>query len=185
MSGLVAESRPILIVTGVSGSGKSTIAGRLAGRLGWLFAEGDDFHPAENIAKMRDGVPLDDRDRAPWLARIAAWIDERRAAGTPGIVTCSALRRNYRDELARGRPEVVFVYLKISAARAAARVAERKNHFMPALLIGSQFAALEEPRSDESVVIVDADQPPEAIVDQIIGRLQSRSADVQPKRPVT
>ncbi len=185
MSGLSAESRPILIVTGVSGSGKSTIAGRLAARLGWVFAEGDDFHPAENIAKMRDGVPLDDRDRAPWLARIAAWIDERRVAGTPGIVTCSALRRNYRDQLARGRPEVVFVYLKISAARAAARVAERKNHFMPASLIESQFAALEEPCSAEAVIMIDADQRAQAIVDQIIARLESVSAEAQPKRPFT
>jgi carbohydrate kinase (thermoresistant glucokinase family) len=162
----VTETR-ILIVMGVSGSGKSTVADALAGRLGWTLAEGDDFHSPENVAKMHSGTPLTDTDRMPWLRAIAAWIDTRRQAGEPAIVTCSALKRTYRDLLSAGRPEVLFVYLKGSQAVMAEHLAGRHGHFMPASLLASQFETLEEPGPDEPVLTVDDNQPVEAIVAEI------------------
>ena len=156
---------------GVSGSGKSTVAGALAESLGWLLAEGDDFHSPANIAKMHAGTPLTDDDRAPWLKSIAAWIDVRRQDGEPAIVTCSALKRTYRDLLSGGRPEVLFVYLKGSQAVMAEHLAGRHGHFMPASLLASQFETLEEPGPDEPVLTVDDDQPVEAIVSEIVARL--------------
>jgi carbohydrate kinase (thermoresistant glucokinase family) len=138
---------------GVSGGGKSTVAGLLAGKLGWDLAEGDDMHPAANIAKMAAGHPLEDADRWPWLARVAEWIRARTAVGRPGIVTCSALKRSYRDKL-RG-PSVVFVYLAGSRVLIARRLAARHGHFMPAALLDSQFAALEPPEPDEHAITVD------------------------------
>jgi carbohydrate kinase (thermoresistant glucokinase family) len=161
----------ILIVMGVSGSGKSTVAGVLAERLGWTLAEGDDFHSPANIAKMHAGVPLSDEDRMPWLGAIAAWIDTRRRAGEPGIVTCSALKRAYRDLLAGGRPEVQFVYLKGSADVMSRHLAGRQGHFMPASLLSSQFETLEEPGADEPVMTVGVSQPVGEIVSEILGRL--------------
>jgi gluconokinase len=152
---------------GVSGSGKSTIAGALARSLGWTLAEGDDFHSPANIAKMHSGTPLTDSDRVPWLKSIAAWIDARLDAGQSGIVTCSALKHSYRDLLSGGRPEVLFVYLKGSQAVMAEHLAGRHDHFMPASLLASQFEALEEPGPDEPVLTVDDDQPVEAIVSEI------------------
>jgi carbohydrate kinase (thermoresistant glucokinase family) len=162
----VTETR-ILVVMGVSGSGKSTVAEALAGRLGWTLSEGDDFHSPENIAKMHSGTPLTDADRMPWLRAIAAWIDARRHAGEPAIVTCSALKRTYRDLLSAGRPEVLFVYLKGSQAVMAEHLAGRHGHFMPASLLASQFETLEEPGPDELVLTVDDGQPVEAIVSEI------------------
>jgi carbohydrate kinase (thermoresistant glucokinase family) len=152
---------------GVSGSGKSTVAGALADRLGWVLAEGDDFHPPSNIAKMRSGTPLNDDDRMPWLATIAAWIDARIQAGEPGIVTCSALKRAYRDLLADGRPEVLFVYLKGTVALMSRHLASREGHFMPASLLPTQFESLEEPTTDEPVFVADAAHPVAAIVSEV------------------
>jgi gluconokinase/shikimate kinase len=146
-------SEPVLVIMGVSGCGKSTVAGLLAGRLGWDLAEGDDMHPAANIAKMSAGEPLDDADRWPWLARVAEWIHTRTAGGRPGVVTCSALKRSYRDVL-RG-DSVVFVYLAGSRELIARRLAARHGHFMPAALLDSQFATLEPPGQDEQAITVD------------------------------
>jgi carbohydrate kinase (thermoresistant glucokinase family) len=161
----------ILIVMGVSGSGKSTVAQELAQKLSWQFAEGDDFHPSANVAKMHSGQPLNDEDRAPWLASIADWILARLKAGEAGVVSCSALKRIYRDKLSAGRPEVEFVYLKGSPEVMAKHLTGRHGHFMPASLLSSQFATLEEPGADEYVLTVDVDQPVEAIVAEIVRRL--------------
>jgi carbohydrate kinase (thermoresistant glucokinase family) len=155
---------------GVSGSGKSTVAGALAGRLGWALAEGDDFHSPENVAKMHAGTPLTDADRLPWLKSIAAWIETRLKASQSGIITCSALKRAYRDLLTGGHPEVQFVYLKGSPAVMAEHLAGRHGHFMPASLLASQFDTLEEPGRDEPVLTVEVDQPVEAIVAEIVGK---------------
>lgn len=150
---------PVLVIMGVAGCGKSTVAGLLAGRLGWDLAEGDDMHSAANIAKMAAGHPLTDDDRWPWLARVAAWIREHTTAHRPGIVTCSALRRSYRDVL-RGE-RVVFVYLAASRGLIARRLAARHGHFMPSSLLDSQFAALEPPGPDEHAITVDVSGSPE------------------------
>lgn len=166
---------PVLVVMGVSGSGKTTVARPLAARLGWPFKEGDDFHPPANIAKMEAGTPLDDADRAPWLAAIAAWIDGQAAAGEGGVVTCSALKRAYRDRLRDGRPQVRIVYLRGTEALIANRVARRTHHFMPPSLLASQFADLEPPAPDEHPVVVDVDQPVEAQVEEVVRALQSPS----------
>jgi len=144
---------PVLVLMGVSGCGKSTVAGLLAGQLGWDLAEGDDMHPAANIAKMSAGMPLDDADRWPWLARVAEWIRTRTTEGRPGVVTCSALKRSYRDVL-RG-PSVVFVYLAGSRELIARRLTARHGHFMPVALLDSQFATLEPPGPDEQAITVD------------------------------
>jgi carbohydrate kinase (thermoresistant glucokinase family) len=159
----------ILVLMGVSGCGKSTIAALLAGRLGWQFAEGDDFHPPQNVQKMHGGHPLTDEDRWPWLAKIGEWIDEQLAAGRPGIVTCSALKRKYRDVLRRD--ELVFVYLRGSHEQIADRLAARQGHYMPAALLDTQFADLEVPESDERAVTVDIGAPPVRLADEIVTRL--------------
>lgn len=158
---------------GVSGSGKSTVAGALAQSLGWTLAEGDDFHSPANIAKMHAGAPLNDDDRVPWLRSIAAWIDARRQAGESGIVTCSALKRAYRDLLTAGRPEVLFVYLKGSADVMSQHLAGREGHFMPASLLSSQFETLEEPAAGEPVLAVDAARPVGEIVSAIEAGLRA------------
>ncbi|HEY5412696.1 MAG TPA: gluconokinase [Caulobacteraceae bacterium] len=157
----------VLVVMGVSGSGKTTIARPVAERLGWTFQEGDDLHPAANIAKMASGHPLTDADRAPWLAAIGAWIDRQIAAGASGVIACSVLKRAYRDQLRAGRPEVRLVYLKGDETTICTRVERRKGHFMPPSLLGSQFAALEPPTPDEHPIVVDIRQPVEAQVDEI------------------
>jgi gluconokinase/shikimate kinase len=160
---------PVLVLMGVSGGGKTTIAEALAERLGWDYAEGDVMHPAANIAKMSAGIPLTDEDRQPWLARIADWISAQTAAGKPGIVTCSALKRSYRDVL-RGE-NVIFVYLKGSYELIASRLAERTGHFMPPSLLRSQFATLEEPGEDENAITVDIGgstaQTTQAVLDRL------------------
>lgn len=160
---------PVLVVMGVSGCGKSTVAALLAGRLHWPFAEGDDFHPAANVAKMHSGHPLDDEDRRPWLAKVADWIDERLAQGSGGVVTCSALKRRYRDVLRRDG--VVFVYLHGTHDQIARRMAARHGHFMPVALLDSQFADLEEPGSDEDAIRIDIGDTPSRIADDIVHRL--------------
>jgi carbohydrate kinase (thermoresistant glucokinase family) len=161
-------SLPVLVVMGVSGSGKSTVAKPLAERLGWPFQEGDDLHPAANVAKMKAGVPLDDADRAPWLDAIRDWIAERLRADGGGVVTCSALRHAYRDRLRRAGEGVTFIYLDGSKAVIGERIAQRHGHFMPPALLDSQFATLEEPTPDEHAIVVDIDQPADRQVDEII-----------------
>jgi gluconokinase len=145
----------VLVVMGVSGSGKSTLAARLAAELDCDLAEGDELHPPANVAKMAAGVALTDEDRAPWLAAVAAWIDAEIEAGRSGVVTCSALKRSYRDLLRR--PEVRFVYLEVGRAELERRLAVRRGHYMPASLLDSQLAALEPPQADEDVITVNGD----------------------------
>ena len=161
---------PVLVIMGVSGSGKSTVAGLLAGRLGWELAEGDDMHPPANIAKMSAGHPLDDEDRWPWLAKIAGWIHEHTRTGRPGIVTCSALKRSYRDVL-RG-DGVKFVYLAGTHNQIAARLIARQGHYMTVGMLHSQMATLEPPTADEDDAIrVDVAGSPHAEAEQIITKL--------------
>lgn len=164
---------PVLVVMGVSGSGKSTVAIPLAKRLGWPFEEGDDLHPAANVAKMKAGIPLDDADRAPWLTAVAAWIAARLSADSGGVVTCSALKRSYRDRLREAGKGVTFVYLEGSKAVIGERVAQRQGHFMPPALLDSQFATLEEPTPEEHSIVIDIDQPAERQVDEIVAALGS------------
>jgi gluconokinase len=164
-------STNILIVMGVSGSGKSTVAALLAGRLGWALIEGDDLHPPANIEKMAHGIPLDDADRLPWLAAIGERIDQWREEGARGVITCSALKRAYRDMLGVGKPEVKFVYLQGSKALIANRLARRLGHFMPPELLDSQFAALEEPTAEEPAITIPIGEPPKQLVQDIIDRL--------------
>lgn len=163
-----------IVVMGVSGSGKTTIAEEIARREGWELLEGDDFHPPANIAKMKSGIPLTDDDRWPWLRAIAAAIDERRARGESVVVACSALKRAYRDILVDGRDDVVVVYLRGSSALISERIAARKHHFMPAKLLESQFATLEEPAPDERAIIVSVAPSPAEIVDSVMNRLRER-----------
>lgn len=151
---------------GVSGSGKTTVGALLAGRLHWPYAEADAFHPPANVAKMADGHPLTDDDRWPWLSAIGDRIDERIARGEPGVVTCSALKRKYRDVLRR--PEVTLVYLKGDHDLIAQRLAARHGHFFKPALLESQFADLEEPTPDEHVVTVPIGGPPSEIVEEIM-----------------
>ena len=154
----------IVIVAGVSGSGKTTVGAMLAGRLGWRFADADDFHPAANIAKMRAGVPLTDEDRRPWLRALTGWMDELIARDEPAVITCSALKRSYRDLLLGGRPSAQMVFLAVDRQVIAARLAARSGHFFPEKLLGSQFAALEPPQPDERVLcVVPADDPAETV----------------------
>jgi carbohydrate kinase (thermoresistant glucokinase family) len=157
---------------GVSGSGKSTVARMLADRLGWTMAEGDSFHPPENVEKMRRGVPLTDADRWPWLDRIGSLLKDWAAEGRSGVVTCSALKRVYRARLLAARPDLRFVYLKGSEALIGARVAARHHEYMPASLLRSQFDTLEEPAPDEPVIVVDAGGSAEAGVEEVVKALR-------------
>ena len=160
-----------LVVMGVSGSGKTTIAALLAGRLGWKFEDGDDFHSAGNVAKMHAGTPLTDKDRWPWLNAIAQWIDAARSGPSGGVIACSALRRAYRDVIIGDRPDVRLVYLRGDPLLIARRQAARHGHFMPPSLVGSQFAALEEPGPDEQPILAAVEQRPCEIVDGIVAQL--------------
>jgi gluconokinase len=160
----------VIVMMGVSGCGKTTVAQRLAERLRWRYAEADEFHSPANVAKMRSGTPLTDEDRAPWLAAIAEWIDASRASGKPGVVTCSALKKRYRDVLIGTRDDVALVHLAGGYDLIAARMASRPHHYMPVSLLRSQFAALEEPGSDESPMTIAIDAEPAAIVEAIIER---------------
>lgn len=164
----------IVVVMGVSGSGKSTVAALLAGALGCHFQEGDDLHPPENVEKMRSGTPLTDADRLPWLRKIAEEIDGWRARGECGVLTCSALKRSYRDIIIGDRHDVVLVYLKGSLDLIHRRMAARHEHFMPIALLDSQFATLEEPTPDEHPIIVDVGGKPAEIVHQIVRQLEAR-----------
>ena len=167
----------IVIVAGVSGSGKSTVGALLAGQLGWRFADADDFHPAANVAKMRAGVPLTDEDRWPWLRAIAAWMDERIAAGESAVVTCSALKRSYRDVLLDGRPQTRMVFLAPDREVLARRLAARHGHFFPEQLLGTQLTDLEPVQPDERVVTVVPAGDPQATADAIIAVLFPQGGD--------
>jgi carbohydrate kinase (thermoresistant glucokinase family) len=156
----------ILIVAGVSGSGKTTVGAMLAGHLRWRFADGDDFHPAANIEKMRSGIPLTDDDRWPWLRAIAAWMDKRIAQRESAVIPCSALKRSYRDILLADRPQARLVFLSVDREVLASRLAARHAHFFPAQLLSSQIDALEPPQPDEHTVTViehKADQPADTV----------------------
>jgi gluconokinase len=161
-----------LIVMGVSGSGKSTIAEALAKRLGWRCEDGDTFHPASNVAKMRAGQPLTDEDRWPWLRSIAGEIDRACKAGDQVVIACSALKRDYRDLLRNGRDDVRFVYLNGTQPLIASRLAARKGHFMPPGLLDSQFRTLEPPGADEQPITVLIDAPVGAIVEDAVRQLK-------------
>lgn len=163
-----------LIVMGVSGSGKSTIAAELAERLGWTFEDGDRFHPASNVAKMSAGHPLTDEDRLPWLQAIANEIDRVCRDGGHAVIACSALKRAYRDLLVHGRDDVRIVFLDGGQALIADRLARRKGHFMPPGLLESQFKTLEPPQAAEHPITVSIDAPVEAIVQNIVGQLRIR-----------
>ena len=170
---------PVLVIMGVSGAGKSTVAEELAARLGWPFEEGDALHPEANVAKMHAGIALTDADRQPWLERVAAWIDAQRAKKQPGIITCSALKRSYRRTIIGDRPEVRLVYLRGSRDVMAEHLAKRTGHFMPASLLQSQIDTLEEPGPDEEPLIVDVGPPADQVAEKII-RLLGASAMVRP-----
>jgi gluconokinase len=160
-----------LVVMGVSGSGKTTVAAAVAKQLGWVFAEGDDFHPDANVAKMAAGHALTDEDRWPWLQRLADWIGEREADGDNAVLTCSALKRAYRDLLAGGHPSVRFVHVTASAETIRRRLEHRQGHYMPASLLASQLAALEPLQPDEPGLTLSGDGDPEVVVRSLLERL--------------
>lgn len=162
------RSCPVIVVMGVSGSGKSTVGAAIAQRLRVPFADADDFHPPANIAKMTDGRALDDDDRQPWLEAIGEWLDAAHPDG--GVMSCSALRRKYRDQLRRHAPDVEFLHLEGSPEVIGRRQASRPGHFMPASLLASQFATLEPLEPDEHGQVIDVDQSIDAIVQQYVDR---------------
>ena len=166
----------VVVVMGVSGSGKTTVAAMLAGRLRWAFEEGDALHPPENVAKMHGGTPLTDADRLPWLHAVAAWIDKWRERREHGVITCSALTRTYRRIIIGDRPGVRLVYLHGDQALIARRLAARHGHFMPPSLLQSQFDTLEDPGADEHPITVEIGPPPHEIVDRIEAALAAAGA---------
>lgn len=166
-----APGSTTIVVMGVSGSGKSTVADGLVARLGWEFAEGDDFHPQANVDKMRAGHPLDDDDRWPWLRLLAGWIGEREQAGRSVVVTCSALKRSYRDLLRDGHPSVWFAHVTADPALLRERVAQRSGHYMPVSLLDSQLATLEPLDDDEPGAAISGAGAPEAVVDHVLAAL--------------
>jgi gluconokinase len=167
----------ILVVMGVSGSGKSTIGTQLAIQLHWEFEDGDWFHPARNIDKMEAGIPLTDEDRAPWLIAIADFIDQARLSGRHAVVACSALKRRYRTVIIGNRPDVRLIYLKGSVELIGRRVAARHEHFMPQSLLQSQFDALEEPGPDEHPIVVSVEPRPREIVAEILDSLRAQTSE--------
>ena len=175
-----AASPIILIVMGVSGSGKTTVAALLAGRLNWKFQEGDALHSQANVDKMHHGVPLTDADRLPWLDSIAALIDRWNAERVSGIITCSALKRAYRERIQAGRPNVELIYLRGERALVSARITQRMGHYMPPSLLASQFETLEEPGDDEPVIAVDVGGPPDQIVETILTALRRERRGLRP-----
>jgi len=164
----------VLVVMGVSGSGKSTIGTQLALQLRWEFEDGDWFHPARNIDKMHAGMALTDEDRAPWLIAIADFIDQARRAGTHVVVACSALKRRYRAVIIGNRPDVRLIYLKGDIELIARRIATRHEHFMPPSLLESPFEALEEPGSDEKPIVASIEPRPREIVAHILAELREQ-----------
>jgi gluconokinase len=164
----------IVVVMGVSGSGKTTVARLVAQALHCQFLEGDELHPRANVEKMSKGTPLTDADRLPWLRRIAEEIDGWRQRGESGVVTCSALKRAYRDILIGDRADVTLAYLKGSRSLIESRMAARHNHFMPVALLDSQFGTLEEPAPDEHAVVADVGGKPPEIATEILRQLRER-----------
>jgi gluconokinase len=166
----------VLLIMGVSGSGKSTAGEGLSRELGWPFRDADSFHPPANVAKMRSGQPLDDDDRRPWLAAIGAWIDERCAAESHGIVTCSALKRRYRDQLLAGRAgSVRLIYLDGDIDLIRGRMERRHDHFMPPALLRSQFDALEVPALEENAIRVSVHPTARRVVESILAALAAEA----------
>lgn len=162
----------ILIVAGVAGCGKTTVGELIAGRLGWTFADGDDFHPESNVAKMKAGLPLTDEDRWPWLAAIGAWMDTCRRTGQSAVVACSALKRSYREALLAGRDHVVMAFLSVSWADDEARVLAREGHFFAEPLLASQFAILEIPEHEDRVHLIATEgRPADQVADAIIAEV--------------
>jgi gluconokinase len=172
-----AADRPtVIVLMGVSGSGKSTVGAELARLTGWMFRDADGFHPPANIEKMKKSIPLTDDDRWPWLDAIGTWMDERLAMQSPGIVSCSALKRAYRNRIGAKRDGVRLVYLLGSEDMIAARLASRKGHFMPGALLASQFAALEEPGPEEKALVVGIAMPPAFMANSILDKLRLPAA---------
>lgn len=165
---MTQPSRTVVVVMGVAGSGKTTVARLLADRLGWTFAEADDFHSAANVAKMSAGIPLSDEDRQPWLEDVRRWLD---ACPGDAVITCSALRRRYRDVLRRAAARVRFLHLAGSRETLTSRLGAREGHFMPVSLLDSQLATLEPLEPDEDGVVVDVAAAPPALVDQALATL--------------
>jgi gluconokinase len=167
----IAASPRVILVMGVTSSGKSTVGEKLATTLGWAFRDADSFHPPQNVAKMSSGQPLNDEDRKPWLAAIAAFIDASIRDNHPAIVTCSALKRSYRTIIIGQRAHVRLVHLVGDKALIGARMAQRRNHFMPTSLLDSQFATLEPPQADEHPLNVPVDADPDTLVATILTQL--------------
>lgn len=167
-----ASATTTIVVMGVTGCGKSTVMRALADRLGWPTAEADDFHSPANVAKMRSGTPLTDEDRWPWLEALSSWIGERERAGENALVTCSALRRAYRDLLRRGHASVWFAHLVVEPVVIADRLEHRQGHYMPAALLASQIDTLEPLGPDEPGAAIAAHRPPPEIVADILARLR-------------
>ena len=161
----------ILIVSGPAGTGKTTVGALVAGNMHWEFADADAFHTPAGIAKMRAGIPLTDQDRWPWLSAIGDWMDERAASGESAVVTCSALRRAYREKLLEGRPEVMMVFLDATREELHDRLATRPGHFFPEKLLDSQLAALEVPVPDERVPVVRSAADPSLTAEQVMQML--------------
>jgi gluconokinase len=169
-----ANPATVIVVTGVAGSGKSTLAAALAVRLGWPFQEGDELHPAANVAKMAAGQPLTDADRWPWLDAIASLIGEWLKAGRSGVIACSALKRAYRDRLAAAGPGVRFVYMAGDQATVRGRLEARRGHYFPASLLASQFADLEVPDFDEGAVAAPIELPTDTQLELVLRGLSVR-----------
>ena len=159
-----------IVVMGVSGSGKSTVGAALAQRLRVPFADADDFHPPANVAKMAAGIPLTDADRLGWLTAIAARIAEAKRDSESLVVSCSALKRSYRDLLRKADPDLRFIHLSGDRPLLAERLAQRRGHFMPATMLDSQLDTLEPPSRDERALVCDIAQSPDAIVDALVSR---------------
>jgi gluconokinase len=179
-------TKPVIaVVMGVSGSGKTTVSALLSAALGCQFQEGDDLHPADNVEKMHGGTPLTDADRMPWLHKIAEEIDGWRARSESGVLTCSALKRSYRDIIIGGRPDVTLVYLKGSYELIRRRMAARHEHFMPVALLDSQFATLQDPMPDEHPIIVDVGGRPAEIAAEIVHQLEERQGSGRRNDPAS
>jgi gluconokinase len=170
-------ARPVIaVVMGVSGSGKTTVSTLLAEALDCKLQEGDNLHPRENIEKMHDGIPLTDADRLPWLQKNAQELNSWRERGESGVLSCSALKRSYRDIIIGGLSDITLIYLKGSHELIRRRMAARRGHFMPLELLDSQFASLEEPTPDEHPITVDVVDSPAEIVAEIVRQLKQRAS---------